>query len=111
MRKFILAVVLLFAAILPAYAGRSCEPHKPSADSITRGLTLAQRTHEALEREYASNGTQAVPLARAGQDLSKYGLRYSHMGIVYRTKDAQGRVAWRVLHKLIQCGTAEAAIY
>ena len=112
MRKFILAaLLLLLSAIFPAHAGRSCEPHKPSAQSITRGLTLAQRTHEALEREYAANGTRVVLLARAGQDLGKYGLRYSHMGIVYRTTDAQGVVAWRVLHKLNQCGTAEAAIY
>jgi len=111
MRKFILFAALLFATLLPAYAGRSCEPHKPTVQSITRGLTLAQRTHEALERQYAADGTQVMLLARAGQDLGKYGLNYSHMGIVYRTVDAQGNASWRVLHKLNQCGTADAAIY
>jgi hypothetical protein len=111
MRKFIVFAALWLAALVPAFAGRSCEPHKAGVQSITRGLTLAQRTHEALERQYAADGTQVVLLARAGQDLSKYGLRYSHMGIVYRTLDANGVVAWRVLHKLNHCGTAEAAIY
>jgi hypothetical protein len=45
-------------------------------------------------------------LARAGQDLSKYSLRYSHLGIAYKTPHG-----WRVLHKLNTCGTAEASIY
>ncbi|TWO69871.1 DUF2145 domain-containing protein [Caenimonas sedimenti] len=106
---FAIAAVLLVAQ--PAQAGRSCDAKKPSAATIERGLTLAERTHLALEADHARNGTQAVLLARAGQDLTKYGLRYSHLGIAYRTRDAQGGVAWRVLHKLNHCGTAEAAIY
>ena len=52
-----------------------------------------------------------VVLARAGQDLSKYGLRYSHLGFAYRQPDRDGGHVWRVLHKLNQCGTAESAIY
>jgi hypothetical protein len=110
-RRFLVAAALTIAAILPAHAGRSCEAHKPTVETMTRGLALAQRTHEALESRYASDGTQVVLLARAGQDLTKYGLHYSHMAIAYRKVDAQDRVAWRVLHKLNQCGTAEAAIY
>jgi hypothetical protein len=104
-----LAVGLL--ATQPALAGRSCESKPPTAASIERGLVLAERTHQALEAEHARSGTQAVLLARAGQDLSKYGLRYSHLGFAYRTSNAQGEAAWRVLHKLNQCGTASASIY
>jgi hypothetical protein len=48
-----------------------------------------------------------VLLARAGQDLGKYGLRYSHLGIAYKTDEGP----WRVVHKLNQCGTAVAAVY
>jgi hypothetical protein len=33
------------------------------------------------------------------------------MGIAWRTVDAQGRPAWRVLHKLNACGTASADIW
>ena len=104
-----IAATLLLAQ--PAQAGRSCEAKKPSAATMERGLTLAERTHQALEAEHARSGTQVVLLARAGQDLSKHGLRYSHLGIAYRSRDAQGAPAWRVLHKLNQCGTADSAVY
>lgn len=50
-------------------------------------------------------------LARAGQDLSKYGLHYSHLGFAYRQPDGQGGSTWRVLHKLNECGTSESAVY
>ena len=98
-------------AAQPAYAGRSCEERKPSAASIERGLRLAERAHEALESAHARDATEVVFLARLGQDLSRYGLRYSHLGIAYRSRDAQGQPTWRVLHKLNHCGTSESAIY
>jgi hypothetical protein len=106
---FAIAAALLVAQ--PVQAGRSCEVKKTSAATIERGLTLAERTHRALEAEYARSGTQAVLLARAGQDLTKYGVHYSHLGIAYRSRDAQGAPAWRVLHKLNHCGTAASAMY
>lgn len=43
-------------------------------------MALAQRTALALEAEHTRNGTQVVLLGRAGQDLTAYGLRYSHLG-------------------------------
>ena len=70
-------------------------------------MTLAERTLKALD----GSGAQVVVLARAGQDLSKYGIHYSHLGFAYRQPDGQGGHVWRVLHKLNQCGTAESAIY
>lgn len=91
-----------------ALAGRSCEAAKPPPPQlIERGMTLAERTLAALEAEHAKNGTTVVVLARAGQDLSKYGLRYSHLGFAYRTAEGP----WRVAHKLNTCGTAEASLY
>ena len=45
-----------------------------------------------FEREADLLGAQL--LARAGQDLTKYGLRYSHLGIAYRSRDG----VMRVLH-------------
>lgn len=99
-----LAAVLVAAAVAaPAQAGRSCDARKPTVQSIERGLALAQRTMAALE----ASGAQVVVLARAGQDLSKYGLRYSHLGFAYRKADG----SWRVLHKLNHCGAADAAVY
>ena len=45
-------------------------------------------------------------LRRAGQDLSKYGLGWSHLGLAYREGPR-----WRVVHKLNRCGSAQAAVY
>jgi hypothetical protein len=104
-----LTLALLAAASV--HAGRSCETRKPTAQTIERGLMLAERALSALEAEHARTGAQVVVLARAGQDLGKYGLRYSHLGFAYRTRDASGQPTWRVLHKLNQCGTSDAALY
>jgi hypothetical protein len=106
-----LAIAAAALVALPAEAGRSCEARKPTGTSIERGLTLAERTLAALEAEHARSGMQVAVLARAGQDLGKYGLRYSHLGLAYRTTDGRGQPVWRVVHKLNQCGTADAAIY
>ncbi len=107
--KLRIALALTAGLLAPfsAHAGRSCEAKKPTTESIERGLTLAERTMTALD----AGGNQVVILARAGQDLSKYGLRYSHLGFAYRQPDGHGGHVWRVLHKLNQCGTASAAIY
>jgi hypothetical protein len=101
-----LAGVALFGTV--AHAGRSCDaPQPPKTVTIERALNLATRTLQALD----ASGAQVVVLARAGQDLSKYGLHYSHLGFAYRQNDAQGGHVWRVLHKLNQCGSADSAIY
>ena len=72
-----------------------------------RGLNLAEQTLHALDAEHARSGAKLVVLTRMGQDLSKYGLRYSHLGFAYRQPSGQ----WLVAHKLNTCATAEAAIY
>lgn len=100
-----LAAALAFATA--AHAGRSCEQRPLTARTLEQGMTLAQRTSQALDAEHARSGARVVLLARAGQDLDKYGLRYSHLGWAYKT--AQG--PWRVLHKLNQCGTATGDLY
>jgi hypothetical protein len=92
----------LVAAATAAQAGRSCEQRAPDAINVERAMTLAERTARRLDE----TGAQVVVLGRIGQDLSKYGQRYSHMGLAYR----DGTV-WRVAHKLNQCGSAQAAVY
>lgn len=91
----------------PAQAGQSCDKKPLTAIGVERGLTLALRTAQALDAEYLRSGARVVILGRAGQDLSEYKLRYSHLGWAYRSDDG----AWRVLHKLNQCGTTVGAIY
>ena len=101
----------LFAATLalgtaPAQAGRSCEARLPDAHAVVRGLNLAERTARALD----ASGAEVVLLARAGQDLSKHGLRWSHIGLAYKeTTDTDTR--WRIVHKLNHCGSARADLY
>lgn len=92
---------------LAAQAGQSCEAKPLNARSIQRGMDLAQRTAAALDAEHQRSGARVVVLARAGQDLGKYGLRYSHLGWAYKTAEGP----WRVLHKLNQCGSSVGAIY
>lgn len=112
LRALWLTLALAAAMVLAApaaRAGRSCEAHALTPQSVARGLQLAQRTQQALD----ASGAQVVLLARAGQDLSRYGVRWSHLGIAYRQPDAAspGGSVWRVLHKLNQCGTADSALY
>jgi hypothetical protein len=103
--RLMLVVSLLLAPV--AHAGRSCDSTKPSAQTVERGLTLAAKTLEALN----ASGDKVVVLARAGQDLSKYGVRYSHLGLAWQQPDGQGGSTWRVLHKLNECGTGDSAVY
>jgi hypothetical protein len=106
----VLAVGFCLAGlVLPpqAQAGRSCETHKLTTRMLENGLAMAGKTLQALE----GSGDKVVVLARAGQDLSKYGLHYSHFGFAYRQPDAAGGAQWRVVHKLNACGTAVADIY
>jgi hypothetical protein len=90
-----------------AMAGRSCEAKKLTPQTLERGLALAEKTLTALN----ASGDKVVILARAGQDLTKYGLRYSHLGLAYQLPDGHGGNTWRVLHKLNDCGSSSSAIY
>jgi hypothetical protein len=105
----VLGALLLCAglAAAPVHAGRSCENRPLKAITVENGLNLAERTLQALD----ASGAQVVVLARAGQDLTKYGLRWSHLGFAYKVPDAERGHVWRVLHKLNHCGTQEAALY
>ena len=97
---------LVAASATGAQAGQTCEARPPQTNDVVRGMTLAASTAARLD----ATGAQVVVLARAGQDLSKYGLKWSHLGFAYR--DGGGpRSHWRVVHKLNHCGTASAALY
>lgn len=86
-----------------ARAGRSCENKPPAVDAIQRSMALAEHTARQLDQ----SGAQVVVLARMGQNLSEYNIRYSHLGLAYRDADNK----WRVVHKLNQCGTSHASVY
>ena len=100
------AAWLLAVAAACAHAGKPCDTQPLQVSAVERGMALALATERALD----ASGADVVVLARAGQDLSAYGLRYSHLGFAYRDT-SQGRPVWRVAHKLNHCGTADAALY
>ena len=102
--RSLVALVAITAATPFAYAGRSCEQHPPSAVAVSRAMQLAEHTATRLTQ----SGASVVVIARAGQNLSEYGLRYSHLGFAYREGE---RGPWRVVHKLNQCGSSRASLY
>jgi len=102
--KRIFAAILLGAAAGAVQAGQNCEPKPMMVDEVQRSLDLAQRSMQALD----ASGAQVAIIARAGQNLSQYGLRYSHVGLAWRDHPA-GR--WVVVQLLNDCGTADSALY
>jgi hypothetical protein len=97
-------LAVLLAAALPARAGQGCSEAPLSAREALQSIELAQRTVRVLE----DSGASVALVSRAGQDLDRYGLRYSHMGIVVRDHHA-GR--WTVVHALNDCGSDRSALY
>lgn len=102
--RALLAALCLAAAALPAQAGQTCRPEPLGVGEVRASMTLAERTFAALD----ASGASVALVARAGQDLSKYGVDYSHMGIAVRDHPG-GR--WTVVHELNDCGTADSDLY
>ena len=104
MKRVAAAALLAWAlAATPALAGRPCEDAPLDVATVQRSMALAQNTAARLAQTHA----RVIVIARAGQDLDRWGLRWSHMGFAYR--DEAG--AWRVVHELNHCGTPHSALY
>ena len=103
-RRLFGAALLSLAIAVPARAGQPCEERPLAAHEVVLSMDLAQRTVQALE----ASGAQVALVSRAGQDLSRYRLRYSHMGIAVRDHP-KGR--WTVVHALNDCGSAASGLY
>lgn len=99
------AVALLLASVsIAAEAGQSCNQAAPSPAVLTAAMATAQRVIVELDKQQ----TNVALLGRVGQDLSGYGLRYSHVGFAYRSApDAP----WRIAHLLNTCGTAKSDLW
>jgi hypothetical protein len=99
-----LACLALSLVLRPALAGSNCDDHPLAPAQVLKAMDLAQRSAQALD----ASGAQVALIARAGQDLSGYGLRYSHMAYAWRDAP-QGR--WSVVHELNACGTARSGLF
>jgi hypothetical protein len=106
LRKTYRKWVLLAACCLPvmASAGQSCE-EKPLTPDTFR---LAMQTAQQLQTKLDEVGSNVVVVGRMGQDLSKYGLRYTHFGIMFRS---EAGARWRVAHLLNECGTDRSDLW
>ena len=100
----ILACAALVLAAQQAAAGTPCEGRAPSPELTRMSMQIADTTRTALE----GFDDDVVLIARAGQDLSKYRLTYSHIAFAVREHPAG---AWSVVHKLNTCGTATSSLY
>jgi hypothetical protein len=99
------AIAALCLANSPeAFAGQPCNDSPLTPAVLQTAMATAQRVTGDLDRR----GVQVALLGRVGQDLSKYGLKYSHVGIVYRS--APG-APWRVAHLLNTCGTNQSDLW
>lgn len=103
MKRVLFAALLFYLASSFAHAGQNCDARTPDPQRIMQGFELAQQVKQSLD---ASKAELAI-IARNGQDLTQYHLRYSHLGLI--RKDEHGR--WVILHQLNQCGSAESAIF
>lgn len=85
-------------------AGTACRQRAPDPEAFRAAVQLGHAVRETLD----SLDTEVAIVARAGQDLSSWGLRYSHAGFAWRDHPA-GR--WQVVHLLNECGTDRSGLY
>lgn len=106
MKRLLIAAAAALLLATTAHAGQTCDRQPPLAADVERSLNLAVRVARRLD----DSGARVVVLARAGQDLSRWGLRWSHLGYAYRD-DSGAQPRWRVLHKLNDCGSTSGALF
>ncbi|WHL20660.1 DUF2145 domain-containing protein [Stenotrophomonas acidaminiphila] len=94
------------ASLAPAAAAQppACAPRYPPPTTMAAMFDMAALTADTLD---ALPGVDVAIAARGGQDLSRYGLRHSHLALLRR--DAAGR--WEVLHLLNRCQGGTSALY
>jgi hypothetical protein len=69
MKRLLIAAAAALLLATSAHAGQTCEQKQPLAADVERSLDLALRVARRLD----ASGARVVVLARAGQDLSRYG--------------------------------------
>ena len=105
MRSWLCGLLLLLCVLSGAsHAGTRCSTHAIGPRELAAAAESAQRVYTALEQRNAP----VALIARHGQDLSHYGLYYSHVGFAVRDR-SEGR--WTVVHLLNFCGTDHSSLY
>ena len=102
--RLLTACIGLSALAAPAFAQQACAPRYPPPTTIAAMFDMAAVTADTLD---ALPDVDVVLAARGGQDLSKYGLRHSHLAFLVRND--QG--SWDVVHLLNRCKTDHSDLY
>jgi hypothetical protein len=100
-RSLIVALLLLAGG---AHAGTRCRDVVPTPATVAAAADTALRVAAALDERDAP----VALVARAGTDLSRQGLHYSHAAFALRDH-RDGR--WTLVHLLNLCGTARSSIH
>lgn len=101
------AIALLGALImqpLTATAGRNCEETQADASKTQKGIRFATQVRDSLEL----SGANLVLIGRIGSDQSKRGVRYTHVGYLFRDHPSG---AWTVVHELNNCGSGNSDLF
>ena len=98
------ALVLCAYMVGTAAAGTPCSDAPPKPASIQQAFQAAYKTHLRLEQLQP----KIALMGRVGQDLSKYGLRYSHIAFIQKD-EASGQ--WRTTHLLNGCNSNQSALW
>jgi len=102
--------MLLFLFIVPLSAQSDtqdpqCKPRYPTPEMQAAMYDLAAMTADTLDD---LPEVKLLLAARSGQNLSRYGLRHSHMAFFLRD-ETTGR--WQVIHLLNRCKSATSSLY
>jgi hypothetical protein len=99
-----LAVLLAVVPLAAVAATPPCQPRYPTPQATAAMFDMASSTAEMLD---ALPDARVVVLARGGQDLSRYGLKPSHLAFAMRDDDG----IWRVGHLLNRCKSDASQLY
>lgn len=99
-----LALLLLLAPATAWANSGTCRERYPTPAAEAAMFDVAWTTAERLD---ALPDVDVVIAARGGQDLSRYGLRHSHLAFLLRDDDGR----WRAVHLLNRCKTDRSLLY
>lgn len=102
--RLMAACALAAATALPAMAQAQCAPRYPPPTTVAAMFDMASVTIDTLATQPEVDVAIA---ARGGQDLSKYGLRHSHLAFLLRNEAGN----WEVLHLLNRCKSDHSSLY
>lgn len=95
------AAFLLAAACNTAFGGQPCAEQASTIEGKARSAQLSGQLRTLLEKQEHS----LVLVARAGANLTEFGLHFSHVGVAWRDHPS-GR--WFTFHLLNRCGTGQS---